>query len=57
MRRLSYGEPIYWDQNFGPSSSVQCCEKYEPVMIVVGTIPSESFTILGRTTTTDLPAR
>ena len=37
------GEPIYWDENSGPSSAS---------MNEVGTIPSESFTILGSTTTT-----
>jgi hypothetical protein len=37
------GEPVYWDENSGPSSASQND---------VGTIPSESFTILGSTTTT-----
>ncbi|MGA2903948.1 MAG: choice-of-anchor tandem repeat GloVer-containing protein [Candidatus Korobacteraceae bacterium] len=32
------GEPIYWDENSGPSSASESS---------VGTIPSESFTILG----------
>ncbi|MGA2905785.1 MAG: choice-of-anchor tandem repeat GloVer-containing protein, partial [Candidatus Korobacteraceae bacterium] len=37
------GEPIYWDENSGPSSASES---------EVGTIPSESFTILGSSTTT-----
>ena len=36
------GDPIYWDENSGPSSASQND---------VGTIPSEAFTILGATTT------
>lgn len=35
---VNSGDPIYWDQNSGPSLAVQNS---------VGTIPSESFTILG----------
>jgi len=41
--QLSNGDPVYWDENSGPSSAS---------MTSVGTIPSESFTILGGTTTT-----
>jgi PEP-CTERM motif len=37
------GDPIYWDENSGPSSASENS---------VGTIPSESFTVLGTTTTT-----
>ncbi len=37
------GDPIYWDENSGPSSASENS---------VGTIPSEAFTILGSTTTT-----
>jgi uncharacterized repeat protein (TIGR03803 family) len=37
------GDPVYWDENSGPSSASQN---------EVGTIPSESFTILGSATTT-----
>ncbi len=37
------GDQVYWDENSGPSSASQN---------EVGTIPSESFTILGSTTTT-----
>jgi hypothetical protein len=37
------GDPVYWDENSGPSSASQNS---------IGTIPSESFTILGGTTTT-----
>ena len=37
------GDPIFWDENSGPSSASQN---------VVGTIPSEAFTVLGTTTTT-----
>jgi PEP-CTERM motif len=36
------GDPIYWDENSGPSSASQNS---------VGTIPSESFTLLGGSTT------
>jgi hypothetical protein len=35
------GDPIYWDENSGPSSASENS---------VGTVPSESFTILGGTT-------
>jgi PEP-CTERM motif len=37
------GDPIYWDENSGPSSASENS---------VGTIPSESFTVLGGTSTT-----
>jgi len=37
------GDPMYWDENSGPSQASQND---------VGTIPSESFTILGSSTTT-----
>jgi len=37
------GDPVYWDENSGPSSASENS---------VGTIPSEAFTILGSTTTT-----
>jgi len=37
------GDPVYWDENSGPSQASDN---------EVGTIPSESFTILGSTTTT-----
>jgi hypothetical protein len=37
------GDPIYWDENSGPSSASENS---------VGTIPSEAFTVLGSTTTT-----
>ena len=37
------GDPVYWDENSGPSQASQND---------VGTIPSESFTILGSATTT-----
>jgi len=36
------GEPVYWDENSGPSLASQNS---------VGTIPSESFTLLGTSTT------
>jgi hypothetical protein len=41
------GDPIYWDQNSGPSQAFRCCGTNEPVPNAVGTIPSESFSILG----------
>jgi hypothetical protein len=37
------GDPIYWDENSGPSSASENS---------VGTIPSESFTLLGTSSTT-----
>jgi hypothetical protein len=37
----SLGDPVYWDENSGPSSAEQNA---------VGTIPSESFTLGGETT-------
>jgi PEP-CTERM motif len=37
------GDPIYWDENSGPSSASEN---------TVGTIPSEAFTVLGNETTT-----
>jgi len=40
---VNTGDPIYWDENSGPSSASENS---------VGTIPSEAFTVLGGTTTT-----
>jgi len=37
------GDPVYWDENSGPSQASQNS---------IGTIPSESFTVLGGTTST-----
>jgi hypothetical protein len=37
------GDPVYWDENSGPSSASENS---------VGTIPSEAFTVLGTSTTT-----
>jgi len=37
------GDPVYWDENSGPSSASENS---------VGTIPSEAFTVLGGATTT-----
>jgi hypothetical protein len=37
------GDPVYWDENSGPSSASQSS---------VGTIPSEAFTVLGTSDTT-----
>lgn len=51
------GDPIYWDQNYGPSDAIQCCANYEVETHAVGTIPSESFTVLGEGTTTFARAR
>ena len=39
---VNTGDPIYWDENSGPSSASENS---------VGTIPSESFTILGNSST------
>ena len=40
---VNTGDPIYWDENSGPSSASENS---------VGTIPSEAFTVLGGSTTT-----
>ena len=40
---VSTGDPIYWDENSGPSSASENS---------VGTIPSEAFTVLGGTSST-----
>ncbi|HUK73898.1 MAG TPA: PEP-CTERM sorting domain-containing protein [Candidatus Bathyarchaeia archaeon] len=40
---VNTGDPIYWDENSGPSSASENS---------VGTIPSEAFTILGMSSTT-----
>ena len=40
---VNSGDPIYWDENSGPSSASENS---------VGTIPSEAFTVLGGTSTT-----
>ena len=40
---VNTGDPVYWDENAGPSSASQNS---------VGTIPSEAFTVLGGTSTT-----
>ena len=40
---VNTGDPVYWDENRGPSRASEGAP---------GTIPSESFTILGSTTTT-----
>jgi hypothetical protein len=39
---VNSGDPIYWDENSGPSSASEN---------EVGTIPSESFTLLGSSST------
>ncbi len=40
---VNSGDPVYWDENSGPSSASENS---------VGTIPSEAFTVLGGTSTT-----
>jgi PEP-CTERM motif len=40
---VATGDPLYWDENSGPSSASENS---------VGTIPSESFTLLGASTST-----
>jgi len=40
---VNTGDPVYWDENSGPSSASENS---------VGTIPSESFTVLGGSTST-----
>ena len=42
---VNTGDPIYWDENSGPSMASENS---------VGTIPSEAFTVLGSTTTTTI---
>jgi len=52
---VNNGDPIYWDENSGPSSALDCCNGFSqpaPTAIGLGTIPSEAFTILGATTWT-----
>jgi hypothetical protein len=44
---VNTGDPVYWDENSGPSQAINGSE---------GTIPSESFTILGGTGTTPEPS-
>ncbi|MGA2369744.1 MAG: hypothetical protein ACLPPV_05000 [Candidatus Korobacteraceae bacterium] len=41
------GDPVYWDENSGPSQAFRCCGTLEPATNAVGTIPSESFTLMG----------
>ena len=45
---VASGDPVYWDENSGPSSASEN---------TLGTIPSESFTILGYTTTSTSSTR
>jgi len=40
------GDPVYWDENSGPASASENS---------IGTIPSESFTVLGTQSTTTTP--
>jgi hypothetical protein len=48
---VNTGDPVYWDENSGPSRSLDCCANGYPggttSARAVGTIPSESFTLLG----------
>ena len=46
---VNTGDPIYWDENSGPSRGLDCCAAAgDPVWAsALGTIPSESFTLLG----------
>ncbi len=44
---VPHGDPVYWDENSGPSQAFHCCGTQEPVTNAVGTIPSESFTVMG----------
>lgn len=41
---VSTGDPIYWDENSGPSKAVDW-----PRTTAIGTTPSEAFTVLGAT--------
>jgi len=56
---VNTGDPVYWDENSGPSSALDCCNGFgqvPPNATSVGTIPSESFTILGQGTTCCAPS-
>lgn len=47
---VTNGDPIYWDENSGPSRALECCAGYQNGAAwpsAVGSIPSESFTITG----------
>jgi hypothetical protein len=52
---VNTGDPIYWDENSGPSRALDCCDTNPGGGGTVGpsalgSIPSESFTILGNST-------
>jgi len=47
---VSSGDPVYWDENSGPSRATDLGSASVPN--AVGTIPSESFTLLGLGSTT-----
>lgn len=51
---VSNGDPIYWDENSGPSQAFRSVNDGQGDQVfpdAIGTIPSESFTILGQGTT------
>ena len=48
------GDPVYWDENSGDGCMSPGCPSLADINSV-GSIPSESFTILGETTTTSSP--
>jgi hypothetical protein len=49
------GDPVYWDENSGPSQAFHCCGTIEPGPNAVGTLPSESFTVLGSSSSSTIP--
>ncbi len=53
---VNNGDPVYWDQNSGVGCESQGCPS-QAEETSVGTIPSESFTVLGEGTTTPPPPR
>ncbi len=52
--QASDGDSVYWDENSGVGCTSQGCPSSASATSV-GTIPSESFTILGETTTSTIP--
>jgi len=52
---VNTGDPVYWDENSGPSRAVDFTNgslgQAPPNATAVGTIPSEAFTLLGQGTT------
>ncbi len=47
---VTTGDPVYWDENSGPSQALNGNGSVPPNATGVGTIPSEAFTIFGEST-------